>query len=204
MFSRQRPARTVPRRVCGGAEPGTRSSADAIALHRRLASLRQARSRLGAGHNERSRDMRVPFLGMGVLLIVVGAIVLLGQTGALDASEILGDWWPLAIVWIAVMQLLSHPRSLVGPLLLALVGSRHPRYDRRRGRRVTGRHDHRRRLIASVGSSCGRRCAMVGGSSTARRDGLTRRIRRSRPGEPGGPVRVGVAHHACSERPRPT
>lgn len=66
--------------------------------------------------------MRIPFLGMGVLLIVVGAIVLLGQTGALDASEVLGDWWPLAIVWIAAMQLLSHPRSFVGPLLLAFVG----------------------------------------------------------------------------------
>ncbi len=66
--------------------------------------------------------MRVPFLGMGLLLIVAGAVVLVGQTGAIDASEIIGDWWPLAIVWIAVMQWLSHPRNLIGPLLLALVG----------------------------------------------------------------------------------
>lgn len=66
--------------------------------------------------------MRVPFLGMGSLLIIAGAIVLLGQTGAIDASEIIGDWWPLAIVWIAVMQWLGHPRTVIGPLLLALVG----------------------------------------------------------------------------------
>lgn len=66
--------------------------------------------------------MRIPLLGTGLLLIAVGAVVLAGQAGALDASRVLADWWPLAIVWVAAVQWLSRPRGIAGPILLAGAG----------------------------------------------------------------------------------
>jgi predicted membrane protein len=66
--------------------------------------------------------MRLPFMGVGTLLVALGVIILLGQADVLDAEQVIGDWWPLALVWLAAWQWLSHPREFIGPLVVAAIG----------------------------------------------------------------------------------
>jgi predicted membrane protein len=66
--------------------------------------------------------MRLSFLGVGTLLVALGAIIILGQADVLDAEQLIGDWWPLALVWLAALQWLSRPREFIGPLIVATIG----------------------------------------------------------------------------------
>ena len=40
-------------------------------------------------------------MGVGTLLVALGVIILLGQSDVLDAEQVIGDWWPLALIWLA-------------------------------------------------------------------------------------------------------
>ena len=56
---------------------------------------------------------------VGTLLVGLGSVFLLDTAGVLDAATTLGDWWPLAIVFLGAFQIASERRA--GPLPLALV-----------------------------------------------------------------------------------
>lgn len=58
----------------------------------------------------------------GILLVVLGGLLLLDQTGAIEAGDIIGDWWPLFIVAIGLGQLLEMRRLSPGPLIVIGVG----------------------------------------------------------------------------------
>jgi hypothetical protein len=66
--------------------------------------------------------VKLSSIGIGLLLIAVAVVLLLGQADVLDAGEVIGDWWPVALIWLAVVQWLSHPRNFLGPLLLGIIG----------------------------------------------------------------------------------
>lgn len=59
----------------------------------------------------------------GVVLITLGVLFLLDQSGSIDAGTLIGDWWPLVIVAIGLVQLAERPRSPVGPLIVTGFGA---------------------------------------------------------------------------------
>lgn len=59
---------------------------------------------------------------LGVLVVAIGVIALLGQTGVLDAGALIGTWWPMLIVALGLAALVAAPRAWIGPLLVVAVG----------------------------------------------------------------------------------
>jgi hypothetical protein len=59
---------------------------------------------------------------LGLVLVTIGVLFLLDQTGTLDAGDVIGDWWPVAIIAIGAVQLAEQPRAPVGPLIVVGVG----------------------------------------------------------------------------------
>ena len=58
----------------------------------------------------------------GIVLITVGVLFLLDQTGQIDAGNLIADWWPLGIVAVGLGQLAERPRSPVGALIVTGFG----------------------------------------------------------------------------------
>jgi predicted membrane protein len=58
----------------------------------------------------------------GTIFIVLGVLLLLDRGGALDAWQVIGRWWPLAVVVAGAAQALTRPRNLVGGAILATIG----------------------------------------------------------------------------------
>lgn len=59
---------------------------------------------------------------LGLLLVAFGVVLLLDQTGTLEAGDVIGDWWPLIIITLGAGQLLEQRRLNVGPLIVIAVG----------------------------------------------------------------------------------
>jgi predicted membrane protein len=59
---------------------------------------------------------------VGVVLVVLGVLFLLDQTGSIDAGDLIGDWWPLIIVAVGLVQLVEHWRAPIGPLIVVAFG----------------------------------------------------------------------------------
>lgn len=58
----------------------------------------------------------------GLLLIAVGFVVLLDQTGAIDADTSVGEWWPAVLIVLGLGQLAEQRRLSPGPLIVTGVG----------------------------------------------------------------------------------
>lgn len=58
----------------------------------------------------------------GSIFIVVGSLLLLDRAGAVDAWDLIVQWWPLAVVIGGLAQALTRPRNLVGGAILAAIG----------------------------------------------------------------------------------
>jgi len=59
---------------------------------------------------------------LGVMIIAVGTILLLGAADVLDAGEVLGAWWPVAVIGAGVLGLVANPRHWAIPAILTLGG----------------------------------------------------------------------------------
>lgn len=66
--------------------------------------------------------MRLVRLWVGVVLLVLGLLGLLDALGALDAGSTVGRWWPLAVVGLGVVGMVSQRRISVGPAVVTVVG----------------------------------------------------------------------------------
>ncbi len=62
-------------------------------------------------------------IGFGIWLVALGVLLLLGQLDVIDAGEVIGQWWPLIIIAVGVMQLAERPRAPTGPLIVITVGA---------------------------------------------------------------------------------
>lgn len=59
----------------------------------------------------------------GLLIIVLGALFLLGNLGRIDVGDLLSEYWPLIIICIGVWHLLAHNfRQLGTGLILIAIG----------------------------------------------------------------------------------
>lgn len=56
------------------------------------------------------------------LLIALGALGLLGAAGVIDAGAVIHQWWPVAIIALAVVTALAERRLSIGPFVLLAVG----------------------------------------------------------------------------------
>ena len=65
--------------------------------------------------------IRIPF--SGVLLVVVGALFLADQMGAIKFGEFFHVWWPGILVIAGVLNLIERPGAPFGPLILLTVGT---------------------------------------------------------------------------------
>ncbi|QUI22676.1 hypothetical protein HZI73_10360 [Vallitalea pronyensis] len=60
---------------------------------------------------------------LGVLIIVVGIIILLGNLDYIDTGDIFGTYWPLVIVAIGLVNLLDRHGSKMFASILIIVGA---------------------------------------------------------------------------------
>jgi LiaF transmembrane domain/Cell wall-active antibiotics response LiaF, C-terminal len=60
---------------------------------------------------------------LGLVVLTVGVLYLLDSMGVLDAGEVVGRWWPAAIVAAGLLQLAERRGSSVGPLIVTGAGA---------------------------------------------------------------------------------
>ncbi len=60
----------------------------------------------------------------GLLIIVIGAIFLLGNLGKVDVGDLISDYWPLILIVIGLWHLVAHSFRQVGTgFILIVIGS---------------------------------------------------------------------------------
>ncbi len=59
----------------------------------------------------------------GTLIVAVGALLLLDNLDVIDSGDIIGTWWPVAIILGALLSYFANRRHVVMPLILALAGA---------------------------------------------------------------------------------
>jgi Cell wall-active antibiotics response 4TMS YvqF/Domain of unknown function (DUF5668) len=60
---------------------------------------------------------------LGLALIGLGVVFLLDRAGTVDAGDLIGDWWPVAIIVLGLVQLAERPPSIVGPAIVMGAGA---------------------------------------------------------------------------------
>ncbi len=58
----------------------------------------------------------------GGLVVAAGVILLLDNTGALDAGEVFTTWWPIVVIVAGFLALVANPRHWAAPVIVMLVG----------------------------------------------------------------------------------
>ncbi|MEA1903232.1 MAG: DUF5668 domain-containing protein [Actinomycetota bacterium] len=61
-------------------------------------------------------------LYFGSLIVVVGIVLLLDNADVLDAGDVMGDWWPAALIVAGLLMFVSNPGHWAGPLIVAAIG----------------------------------------------------------------------------------
>lgn len=61
-------------------------------------------------------------LWFGSVLIALGAVWLLDAAGVLSAEVMIGRWWPVAVIALAVTALVGERRPAPGPAVLLVIG----------------------------------------------------------------------------------
>lgn len=59
---------------------------------------------------------------IGVLLLAAGILFLLDVAEYVDGGEIIGTWWPLAVIAFGLVSLMGPARSIIGGGIVILVG----------------------------------------------------------------------------------
>ena len=61
-------------------------------------------------------------LWIGLVLVALGVFGVLDATGTLESTEIIDEWWPVAVIGAGVIVMASQRRISVGPSIVVLVG----------------------------------------------------------------------------------
>jgi hypothetical protein len=61
-------------------------------------------------------------LWIGLVLLTLGIFGILDATGALDSSETIDKWWPVAIIGLGLIAMLVERRISLGPGIVVLIG----------------------------------------------------------------------------------
>ncbi|ACQ80371.1 conserved hypothetical protein [Beutenbergia cavernae DSM 12333] len=62
---------------------------------------------------------------LGVVIVLIGVLALLSQLDVvtIDLGDLISTWWPLVIVGIGLVALVTVPRAWVGPTIIIAVGA---------------------------------------------------------------------------------
>jgi hypothetical protein len=64
-----------------------------------------------------------PFrLWIGLMLLAFGVLGILDATGALESTELVADWWPIAIVGAGLAAMIAQRRVSLGPVFISGIG----------------------------------------------------------------------------------
>lgn len=61
-------------------------------------------------------------LFFGGLVVALGVLILLDNAGTVDAGQVIGDWWPVAVILAGLISLAANPSRWAMPGLIVLVG----------------------------------------------------------------------------------
>ncbi len=61
-------------------------------------------------------------LYFGSIIVAVGVILLLDNTGTVDAGDIFSTWWPVLVITAGLLMLAANPGRWIMPLLVTAVG----------------------------------------------------------------------------------
>lgn len=59
----------------------------------------------------------------GSLVVAVGVLLLLDNSGVLDAGDVISTWWPVVLVGAGLLTFLANPHHWQVPLILVFVGA---------------------------------------------------------------------------------
>lgn len=59
---------------------------------------------------------------LGLALLTVGFLLIIDQAGWMDSDEVISEWWPLIIIALGIVQIVSERRLNIGTLVVTLVG----------------------------------------------------------------------------------
>lgn len=59
----------------------------------------------------------------GLIIVTVGTLLLLDNLDVLDAGQVVGDWWPVAIVVGGLLAFIANPRHWLMPVILVVGGA---------------------------------------------------------------------------------
>jgi hypothetical protein len=71
---------------------------------------------------ERKKGMKPSTVWTAIVLLAVGACGILDAAGIVDASQTIGQWWPVAVIGWATSELLSARRLTLGGIVCAGLG----------------------------------------------------------------------------------
>lgn len=59
----------------------------------------------------------------GLIIVTLGTLLLLDNLDVLEAGQIIGEWWPLAIVVGGILAFIANPRHWLMPVILVVGGA---------------------------------------------------------------------------------
>ena len=61
-------------------------------------------------------------LWIGLVLLTLGVLGILDATGALESTEVIDRWWPVAIIGLGVIGMIVDRRISLGPSIVVVIG----------------------------------------------------------------------------------
>jgi len=59
---------------------------------------------------------------MGLVLVGLGVVGLLGAAGVIDASAVIGHWWPLVVIGLGLAAAIAQRSLSLGPIVVTAIG----------------------------------------------------------------------------------
>lgn len=61
-------------------------------------------------------------LWVGLVLVAIGVLGILDATDIVESGDVIGKWWPVAVVGLGLIVMLSQRRVSIGPVAVAVLG----------------------------------------------------------------------------------
>lgn len=59
---------------------------------------------------------------IGVVFLTLGVLGILDATGALESTQLIDDWWPIAVIGLGAIGMVAERRISLGPSIVVMIG----------------------------------------------------------------------------------